>query len=415
MTSIEIKQENFYTIKKELEEGRNLFVTGVAGSGKSHLLRQLKSFYKKELYLTASTGISALNINGSTIHSWARLGIGNYPDDRIYKTIMKDKKAFNRIISCKYLAIDEISMISDKMLDLLNRVLMMVRKSSKPFGGIQVILFGDFLQLPPVLKDDERICLEGAIWGRANIKTILLTTNFRQKNDTSYYDLLKDIRKGINIETACSVLQARIGISYPEDITKLVATRDKAKEINQSFLAKLQGDVKTFNGRYTGTEIDINLHKAPFLELETIELKVDSKVMLIYNVNLKEGLVNGLVGKIDRFSNDGYPIVEFENGDLVEVKEITWEVEDSRGTAIFTFTQLPLQLAWATTIHKSQGCTFSTLHVDLSRCFAPGQAYVALSRVRSLDGLFLEPFSSSKIVTDIKMVDFYNQLEKEVS
>jgi ATP-dependent exoDNAse (exonuclease V) alpha subunit len=194
----------------------------------------------------------------------------------------------------------------------------------------------------------------------------------------------------------------------------LVATREKAKEINQSFLNSLPLETKTFVGKYTGTELDINLHKAPFIELESIELKRDAKVMLIYNVNLKEGLVNGLVGKVSRFSQNGYPIVSFENGDDVEVKEITWEIEDSKGNPIFTFTQLPLQLAWATTIHKSQGCTFNTLHVDLSRCFAPGQAYVALSRVRSLEGLYLEPFSTSKIVTDTKMVAYYDSLEKEV-
>lgn len=412
MSHVEISQDNFHRVKQELEKGQNLFVTGVAGSGKSHLLRQLKAFYRKDLSLTATTGISALNINGSTIHSWARLGIGAYPEEKIYKILLKDKKAFSRIIACKYLAIDEISMLSDKMLYLLHRVLCLVRRNQRPFGGIQVILFGDFLQLPPVLRDDEQICLKGQLWEVANIKTILLTTNFRQKDDTSYYNLLKDVRKGNNLEACCNILHQRVGEKYPQDITKLVATREKAREINQERLKSLETDSKIFTGKYTGTEIDINLHKSPFIELETIELKKDAKVMLIYNVNLKEGLVNGLLGKISRFSQNGYPIVDFENGDLVEVKEISWEVEDSKGKVIFSFTQLPLQLAWATTIHKSQGCTFSALHVDLSRCFAPGQAYVALSRVRSLDGLFLEPFSSNKIVTDREMVAYYDSLEK---
>lgn len=412
--TIEVKPDNFQRVLKELEAGGNLFVTGVAGSGKSHLLRQLKHHFKKDLHLTATTGISALNINGSTIHSWARLGIGNYPEDKVYKMLLKDKKAWNRVTSAKYLAIDEISMLSDKMLYLLHRVLVLARKNIKPFGGIQVILFGDFLQLPPVLKDDEKVCLHSKVWDTSNIKTILLTTNFRQKNDTSYYELLKDIRKGKNIEASCSVLHKRIGEKYPSDITKLVAKRDKAKEINQTFLQSLTTQTQQYVGRYTGTDIDINLHKAPFLELELIELKQNAKVMLIYNVNLKEGLVNGLVGKVLRFSESGYPIVAFENGDNVEMKEITWEIEDREGRPIFSFTQIPLQLAWATTIHKSQGCTFSQLHVDLSSCFAPGQAYVALSRVKSLEGLYLEPFDPWKIVTDKEMVSYYDKLEEEV-
>ena len=304
-------------------------------------------------------------------------------------------------------------MLSDKMLFLLHEVLCLVRKNPNPFGGIKVILFGDFLQLPPVLKEPEQICLNSKIWQHANIKTILLTTNFRQKNDTSYYDLLKDIRKGRNIHEACQVLHTRVGEKYPADVTKLVATRDKAKAINQAFLNSLEHPIQKFTGRYTGTELDINLHKAPFADLETLEFKKDSKVMLIYNVNLKEGLVNGLIGKILRFSDMGYPIVEFENGDHVEMKEIAWEVEDGRGHVIFSFTQIPLQLAWATTIHKSQGCTFSKLHVDLSNCFAAGQAYVALSRVKSLDGLYLEPFAPHKIVTDKDMVAYYDSLEQE--
>lgn len=404
--------DNFSRVQEKLKKGGNLFITGTAGSGKSYLLKQLKDYYGRTFHLTASTGISALNINGTTIHSWAKLGIGANPEDRIAKMIAKDQKCLSKILSCRYLAIDEISMISDKLLYLLHKVLVLVRKNTNPFGGVQLILLGDFLQLPPVLKDDESLCLNSQIWLHANIETVLLTTNFRQKDDTGYFSLLKDIRKGINVDHAHYKLQDRVGQPYPEDVTRLVSHRDKVREINQIFLDRITLPVKTYKGKYTGSEMDINAHKSPYIEMEEIEFKKGSKVMLNYNVSLKDGLVNGLIGSITSFSPNGLPVVLFENGDEIEVRPMTWEIEDSTGRVIFSFTQLPLQLAWAVTIHKSQGCTFSNLHIDLSKCFADGQAYVALSRVKSLEGLYLEPFDRGRIRTNKLIVDYYNYLEE---
>jgi ATP-dependent exoDNAse (exonuclease V) alpha subunit len=203
-----------------------------------------------------------------------------------------------------------------------------------------------------------------------------------------------------------------VGVTHPKDITKLVANRDTAKTINEGVLKALTTKAHTFTGTYTGKDVDIQNYKATYADLEHLVLKEGAKVMLNYNINLKAGLVNGLVGYVEGFTAEGNPLVIFENNsDLIEIKPRSWTVENADGETIFEFIQLPLQLAWATTIHKSQGCTFNQLHVDLSRCFAPGQAYVALSRVRSLEGLYLEPFSSRVLITDPQMVAFYQYLE----
>jgi ATP-dependent DNA helicase PIF1 len=403
--------DNFANTLQRLDKGKNLFITGNAGSGKSYLLRQLKEHFGKDLHLTATTGISALNIGGSTIHSWAKLGVGSYPAERIVHAIQKDSNAYERILTCKYLAIDEISMLSDRMLELLHRVLVLLRKNIKPFGGIQLLLFGDFLQLPPVLKNTEQLCLGSAVWKAAEIEVLLLTTNYRQKDDNTFYQVLSDIRKGRNIEESYNILTQRIGVKYPQDVIRLVSSREAAKSINDEFLQKLPGDSIFYKGKYEGESAEvIETYKSQFSDLENLSLKVGAKVMLNFNLNLKEGLINGLLGVVEGFAN-GNPVVKFENASVLEIKTKSWSIENDNEEVIFEFNQYPLQLAWATTIHKSQGCTFSSMHVDLSRCFAPGQAYVALSRVKSLDGLYLEPFSSSRIITDERLVAFYDYVE----
>lgn len=410
--------DNFAFTLECLKQGLNLFITGVAGSGKSYLLRQLKEHFGDSLHLTATTGISAININGVTIHSWAKLGIGNVSASYIAAKITKDEATLNKIKYCKYLAIDEISMLSDKMLSLLHQVLVLVRGNTKPFGGIQLLLFGDFLQLPPVLQKDERLCIGSAIWMLAQIRTVLLTTNYRQQGDVKFFETLKQIRKGENLADCYKTLQSRVGLKYPIDITKLVATRDKAAEINEAFLAQLKTPEKHFKATYTGEDEALKQYTKAYADIDRLVFKVGAKVMLTYNLNLKQGLINGLLGVIISFTEQGYPLVQFENGHTTEIKPFKWTVNAStedggEAEEVFSCSQIPLQLAWATTIHKSQGCTFSELHVDLSRCFAPGQAYVALSRVKSLEGLYLEPFNASVIKVDKDMKAFYEYLETQ--
>lgn len=413
------KVDNFTKVMDCLNQGLNLFITGVAGSGKSYLLRQLKETFTDKLHLTATTGISAININGVTIHSWAKLGVGTTSAQQIVSKINRDEQALNRIVSCKILAIDEISMLSDKMLLLLHQVLVLARGSTKPFGGVQLLLFGDFLQLPPVLQKDEKLCLGSMIWVNSNIRTILLTTNFRQSGDISFYNLLKNIRKGNNLIESYEILKTRINQNPPEEITKLVSTRDKAKEINAQFLNRLTSPEREFIAEFNGNNNELQQYKKAYEDLEVITLKEGAKVMLTYNINLKQGLINGLIGEVVGYQTQtGNPMVLFENNtNAIEVKPFKWSVEqpneDGDYEELFSCSQIPLQLAWATTIHKSQGCTFSKLHVDLSRCFAPGQAYVALSRVKSLEGLYLDNFNINAIKVDPNMKAFYDYLETQ--
>ena len=409
----------FELIKEAIAKGSNLFITGTAGSGKSYLLNQLKEHYKDDIQLTASTGISALNIKGVTIHSWARLGIGNKTPSQIAASIKKDSKIAKRIKECKYLAIDEISMISSHLLDLLSMSLKIFKKSSKPFGGIQILLFGDFLQLPPVLKDGETSCLDCYTWKEAKVKTIFLRTNYRQAEDKEFYNLLQSVRNGENIPEVCDILKTRVVSSCPKDITRLVTHRAMAKEINEAFLAELTTESQTYQGKYSGTEEVINCHKPQFQEQEVLTLKIGSKVMLTYNLNLEGGLVNGLLGTVISFNTNNQPLVKFQNSATISVGPFSWEIEErvkaKDGTetdkVVFVFSQLPLMLANAISIHKAQGLTFDSLYLDISRCFEKGQAYVALSRVKSLEGLYLAPFSKNSIKTDFKVVEYYKTLE----
>lgn len=413
---------------KIIDSGKNIFITGPAGSGKSYLIKQLKEHYGSALQLTASTGVSALNIKGPTIHSWSKLKTSKFSPEQVANSFKKDSHTKQMIINCKYLVIDEISMISDQFLDALNRLLKLVKKTEASFGGIRLILVGDFLQLPPVMTDGEKFCLECDSWLEAKIETIYLNTNFRCQTDPEYAKLLVDIRKGENIDTHYKKLQSRFtsNLSDPteEEAKKLVfltSTNRVCNDINKSFFDKIDSPLEIIKGVYKGDEESFNNYSSIYSDMEDLRLKIGTKVMVTVNKDISSGVVNGAIGEVVQFQDPGGVYVKFsdKNGTYL-IEQHTWEIsaeiEEKADKLvgvhrIFSFTQLPLKQAWAITIHKSQSLTLPKVCLDLNGCFMEGQAYTGLSRVARFDDLYLLPFSKNAIKVNKKVVEWYNRLE----
>lgn len=404
-------------------QGKNLFISGGAGTGKSFLLNYLKlNFSHHDLEITSSTGISAVNIGGTTIHSWAGIGLANQPIEQILNNLLSTKmtKIRKRIIKTKTLAIDEISMISPEVLEILNIVFQEIRQNSQPFGGMQILFFGDFLQLPPVNRnsDELQFCFDSPIWHKLNLQNIILTEIFRQ-SDKKLINLLNNIRFGKITNEDKKILESRIKIIDDNSAirpTILTTHNAKVEMVNNNFLKKISAPIKQFTAEYSGDVFKIEFLKKNCLAYQQLTLKVGAQVMMIKNTLQKEGIVNGSLGIVRDFSvKKNYPIVEFNNGKTLTVSPESWQVEkfdstNKTSSVEASLTQVPLILAWAITIHKSQGLTLDKISCDLSDSFTAGQSYVALSRARTLDGIFIESINFNKIHADPQAVNFYQKI-----
>ena len=410
-------------VVEAFEAGRNIFVTGKAGSGKSYLLNFLKLNYAAQgLHITASTGIAAINIGGSTIHSWSAIGLGNLPVEKIIENIFSAKmsKVRRKIISAKALAIDEISMISAQTFELIDAVLRAVRQCNKPMGGLQILLFGDFLQLPPVNKTDLNFhfCFESPIWKELDLKAFVLEEIFRQ-SDKKFIRILNNLRHAELEEEDVEILQSRINaIDNNSAIKPTILTTHNARveKINDDELKNIPNKEVVFSAEYFGDLNKIEFLKKNSVSSQILKLKVGAQVMMIKNTYQKEGIINGSLGIIRDFSpKKSYPVVEFANGKTITIGIEEWLIEkyDEEKKLILTeagMLQIPLILAWAITIHKSQGLTLDKISCDLSEIFSPGQAYVALSRARSLDGVFIKSINFNRITANPQAMKFYEDL-----
>lgn len=417
---IELSEEQERVVRAA-EEGINLLITGSAGTGKSTLLRAMRErFGTKEFPITASTGIAAVNVGGMTIHSWAGLGMGDEKPKRIAGRICQQEgKPYYRIKTAKRLALDEVSMISGKLLGTIDAVFRFVRKDPRPFGGIQMIFFGDFLQLPPVIKSPEeeshgRFAFQSIAWGSANIRTVMLTKVFRQA-DEEFSGALNDIRIGLHSDRAMKALRARYKPvdANPEIEPVIVHTHNQDVDgINAGRLMCLEGEPQRYQARDTGSNAGALMAlQKNCLAPETLELKVGAQVMLLWNLDPSIGLANGSIGKVVKF--DGYrnlPTVRFASGAEVEIEDETWDIK-SDDKVLASRTQLPLRLAYAITAHKSQGMTLDKIRVHLGKCFEYGQAYVALSRARTAEGLFIEDGGRNSIKAHPDAVRFYESAQ----
>jgi len=407
---------------KFFNQRQNLFISGGAGSGKSHLLHFIKRYYSQfALEITASTGVSAINVNGSTIHSFAGIGLGNMPLEQTIENVMQPKmsKVRKKIRSTNILAIDEISMISAQTLDLIDQVLQVVRENNKPMGGMQIILFGDFLQLPPVSRYGENFdfCFNSQAWQNLNLEVMILDKIFRQ-DDEDFVKILQDLRFGKISQTSQEALSSRINNIDQSNIirpTILTTHNAKVEKINSEFLKKIPSEEISHHAKFEGNDYKIEFLKKNCLASQNLKLKIGAQVMMIKNTYQKDGIINGSLGVVKSFSSKkNYPIVQFANFRELTIGPEEWLLErfDNDSKTLITeakMTQIPLILAWAMTIHKSQGLTLDKIACDLKDSFSDGQAYVALSRARSLEGITIDSIDFSKITANQHAIKFYQK------
>ena len=378
---------------KILKSKQNIFLTGSAGTGKTFLLNQFIEYLKKEkirVSVTASTGIAATHLGGRTIHSWSGMGIENKLDDKQIRKLLRDEKLRDKIRNAEVLIIDEISMLDAKRLDLLNKICQVARGPFLSFGGLQVVMCGDFFQLPPVNRENGKVkfAYESYAWEEAKIKVCYLDQQYRQ-NDLEFVDILNKIRENKASEDVLNKLETRLfkKIDCSIEPTKLYTHNVDVDEINNSELAKICEKKMIYRMDSKGPEKIVLFLKKNCLAPEELNLKLGAVVMFVKN-NFREGYVNGTLGKVVGFDKSNLPIVEIKSEKKITATPVSWELEE-KGKVIAEIRQIPLRLAWAITVHKSQGMSLDAAEIDLSKSFERGMGYVALSRVRRLDGIKL--------------------------
>ncbi len=415
------KEQN--QVVEAFKNGENIFVSGGAGCGKSFLLNYLRqNFSAFGFDVTASTGVAALNIGGTTIHSWAGIGLANLPKEQILENLLSVRatKARARIKRVRALAIDEVSMLSSEVLEILDYVFRQIRQNDVAMGGVQILFFGDFLQLPPVNRFGEKFnfCFNSNVWKKLNLNSFILQKSFRQ-NDEKFVRILNNLRFNNLDEDDIEALKLRLEAKDETSIirpTILTTHNVKVEEINQKKLQEIAKNEVVFTAKFQGKEDKIEFLKKNLIAQEILKLKVGAQVMMIKNTYQKEGIINGSLGIVRDFSpKKSYPIVEFSEGKILTINPEEWLYErydEAKKTTVIdaAMNQIPLILAWAMTIHKSQGLTLDKILCDLSDVFSPGQAYVALSRAKNLDGVFLSKINFSKIKADNEAIDFYRSL-----
>lgn len=388
-----------------MKTGANIFLTGEPGSGKTHIVNKYVAYLRScgiEPAITASTGIAATHIGGMTIHSWSGIGIKSELSRYELDKIASNKKYSQRINATKVLIIDEISMLPPETLDLVDAVCRRVKKNPEPFGGMQIILVGDFFQLPPIVKVrpgnlqknifqniSERFAYGSQAWQSSAPMVCYLSEQYRQ-DDKEYLDLLSAIRGNrFNDDYACRLERRQISYSQvPQGLPKLYTHNIDVDSVNAEMLAKLSGRPKAYEMKGRGQQHLVAILKRGCLSPEKLELKVGAAVM--FTKNSPKGLyVNGTLGVIERFDPaNNYPVVTTRDGRRLKVEPTDWVLEEN-GEDLARITQFPLRLAWAITVHKSQGMSLEGAVMDLSAVFEYGQGYVALSRIRRLSGLHL--------------------------
>lgn len=391
-----------------LKTGANVFLTGEPGSGKSFVTNAFVTYLKKnkiEVAVTASTGIAATHIGGRTIHSWSGIGIKRGLSARDIDRIASSEWTSKRIEKARVLIIDEISMLDGVTLESIDRVCKEVKRNRDPFGGLQVVFVGDFFQLPPVVRpsrssDGQGILFEEDLtptfafasrpWQEAEPVICYLSEQHRQE-DVDFSMLLSSLRRGTVSEEEIACLeecQLREVKRLPKGALKLYSHNMDVDRVNTKQLAGLSGKPKTFKMQSVGKKSLVDQLKRGCLSPEKLELKEGASVMFTKN-SPKGVFVNGTLGTVMKFNQvNGAPVIKTREGRVVTAESMSWSIEE-QGKVAAQISQMPLRLAWAMTVHKSQGMSLDAAVIDLRRAFVEGQGYVALSRVRTLKGLSL--------------------------
>lgn len=397
--------------------GKNVFFTGSAGTGKSFLLKRIVgSLPPKSTYATASTGVAACHIGGTTLHSFAGIGSGSAPLEQCIELAQRPG-VLRHWTSCKHLIIDEISMVEAEFFDKLEAIARSIRRSTEPFGGIQLIVCGDFLQLPPVTKGKEKanFCFQSRSW-RKCIHMNLELMEVRRQTDKTFISLLQAVRVGRVTEEVTAQLLKSANYCIERDgilATRLCTHKDDVELTNENKLKQLPGAVRMYEAVDSDPMLVQTIDaQSPVSRL--LQLKVGAQVMLTKNLDVQRGLVNGARGVVVDFQpgNQGLPRVRFLCGAVEVMKRERWMFK-APGGLYLSRQQLPLKLAWAISIHKSQGMTLDCVEISLARVFESGQAYVALSRARSLEGLRVMDFDPRVVQANQDVLIFYKRLRKE--
>ncbi len=378
-----------------MESGESVLLTGAAGAGKTYILNRFIRRAKrqgKSVAVTATTGLAATHLNGTTIHAWSGIGVHSEFDKHMANKIGKARQ--DLIKKADVLIIDEVSMLHDFRLDMVDEILRLVRDNPEPFGGVQVILCGDFYQLPPVNRPGERMgsfVTNSQAWLQNVFTVCYLQTQFRQTDDSLYTDILNGIRAGVLTRSQLQTLQDRANVVQDPFTprTRLLTVNVDVDGVNNRQLDELEGKMHEYEMETHGSKQYIEQLQRSCLAPQTLRLKLGAHVMCIKNAQDRK-YANGSLGKVVGFEKlTECPIIELTNGREVTMHMETWELidGDKRRASIMQF---PLRLAWAITVHKSQGMTLDAARIDLSRAFVEGMGYVALSRVRGLQYLILD-------------------------
>lgn len=406
-------------IQEYIDKGHNIIITGGAGVGKSYTIKKIVEQYgnDKNIALCSTTGIASVNIGGQTLHSFLNIGMCKTNNiEREYTRIIYNSYAqWQEVKKCDMLIIDEISMCDGFLFELIDRVLRWIRQDMSPFGGVQMILVGDLYQLPPVQVNDNDFFFNTAAYAYGNFKSVVLKKVYRQ-SDKKFIDVLNRIRYAKHTQDDIDYLNKRDFSNKQNyallDTTCLFPTNNEADVLNRYRLNHIEGEIEKFNA------VDTYLSNSPYRKdynkvlrvPETLELKEGARVILLYNINTDIGLCNGSVGHYIKNEN-GLLLVNF-NGENHLISQVNFEVFE-KGKTVFKRLQYPLTLGWGISIHKAQGMTLDNVAINFSKIFAPSQAYVALSRAKSYEGLYLKGLTKKSVFIDDRVVEFMNKMESK--